>query len=146
MAWIAVDLVGTLLEDLGTEDGQRAPIPGAPEAMMQLMQEGHRLTVFTSEFAPAPEREKQRIKEQIEQELAAYGFPPMEIWTGTTKPDADLYIGSDAVTFDKDWPLALAQVGVMLEDRGLAPGPQPDDGSMEGLEGGEESPPEEGQA
>lgn len=142
MAWVCVDLDDTLVQDFG--DGQEMPIDGAVEAMTSLASQGHRLSVFTSRFAPMPDSERQRLKEQIEQDLASYGFPPMEVWTGTTKPAADLFIDDSAVTFDNDWNLALAQAQMMLEERGLVPGPQPDDGSMEGIDpGGIEEVPEE---
>jgi hypothetical protein len=86
--------------------------------------------VWTERFTPMPETEKRRLKDQLEAELQAQGFPPMEVWTGSTKPAADVFIDKKAVTYDGDWNLVIAQVGVMLEERGLAPGPQPDDGSM----------------
>ena len=136
MAWIVVDLDDTLVrqavdpstgEPMGEED---TPIDGAVEAMNHLASEGHRLTVFTSRFAPMPDSEKQRKKEEIEQLLQSFGFPPMEVWTGTHKPDADFFVDDKAVTFDNDWGLALAQMQYMMEERGLVPGPQPDDGSM----------------
>jgi len=139
MAWIAIDLDDTLvhkLPDPMTGEESEQPVEGAVESMNQLIQEGHRLTVFTSRFAPMPESEKQRLKEQIEQELQGFGFPPMEVWSGAHKPTADIYIGDEAITFDQDWGLALAQLQYMLEEKGLAPGPQPDDG-------GEGAPPEE---
>lgn len=147
-AWIVVDLDGTLVHpegeippeamEMGTEGElppeaggmdpsqmgmppPMMPMEGAVEAMMQLAAEGHRLTVYTSRFAPMPDSEKQRLKEQIETELAQSGFPPMEVWTGTTKPDSDIFIDDKAVTFDGDWGLALAQTQVMLEEAGLAP-------------------------
>lgn len=129
MAWLAIDLDDTLVQNMG--EGQEVPLPGAVEAMQQLVSEGHRLTVFTSRFAPMPETEKRRLQEQIEQTLVGLGFPPMEVWTGTTKPAADVFIDDRAVTFDGDWGLALAQTQMMLEEEGLVPGPQPDDGSVE---------------
>lgn len=122
MAWIAVDLDETLV----TKDpmsGQMLPIEGAPETMQQLFAEGHRLTVFTSRFAPMPESRRQEVKGEIEQEMAASGFPEMEVWTGTTKPDADVFIGSSMITFDQDWGLVLAQTQMMLEERGLVSPP-----------------------
>lgn len=142
MAWIAVDLDGTLVQPsidptTGEETKDDVPVEGSVEAMSQLAQEGHRLTVFTSRFAPMPETEKQRKKEEIEQLLQGLGFPPMEVWTGTHKPDADFFIDDKAVTFDDDWGLALAQLQYMMEERGLVPGPQPDDGQMP-LEEGQE--------
>lgn len=129
MAWIAVELEGTLVNtiDDGIGNVTVMPVDGSIEAMNQLSMEGHRLTVFTSKFAPMPSDRRQQLKEQIEQELVAYGFPIMEVWTGTTKPAADIFIGDNNVTFDGDWGLALAQTQVMMEERGLVPGPMPYD-------------------
>lgn len=129
MAWITITFDDTLVQDMG--DGQEVPVPGAPEAVMQLVSEGHRITVVTSRFAPMPDSERVRLKEQMEQDLQMLGFPPLEVWFGTTRPASDVHIGSEAITFDKDWGLCLAQLSVMLEERGLVPGPQPDDGVMD---------------
>lgn len=139
MAWVCVDLDDTLVEKqpvvdpetIGEEeveqepDLQDVPIEGAVEAMQRLAEEGHRLTVFTARFNAMPASEKQRVKEEIEQTLQAMGFPEMEVWTGTFKPSADVFIDNNAITFDQDWPLALAQMQQMLEERGLAQGPVP---------------------
>lgn len=147
MAWIALNLDNTLvtkMPDPMTGEETEQPTEGAVEAAMQLVNEGHRLTVFTSRFAPMPDSEKQRLKEQIEQQLAGFGFPPIEVWTGTHKPMADIYIGDEAITFDQDWGLALAQLQYMLEERGLAPGPMPDDGGGDVPQ--EEAPPQEEEA
>lgn len=146
MAWIVFNLDDTLLtsappmepqlevEGVPQEPQQEEdmPTPGSVEACNTLAGEGHRLTVYTSRFAPMPDSERQRMKEEIEQKLASMGFPPMEVWTGTTKPAADFFVGHDHITFDNDWGLALAQLQVMMEERGLVPGPQPDGLSMEG--------------
>ncbi len=147
MAWIVMDLDQTLLQSGGVDpetglDLGEMPIEGALEACMQLHAEGHRLTIHTSRFAPMPSSEKQRLKEQIEQELAAYGFPPMEVWTGSTKPDADIFIGHKHVTYDGDWGLALAQTEMMLNDMGLA-APMPDQGMQDaGMGDGSEQQPD----
>ncbi len=115
MAWVCTDLDGTLLDEQGM------PTEGAVEGMNYLASMGHRITVYTSRFAPMPEQEKNRLKMQIEQELAQAGFQPMEVWMGTTKPAADIFLGANHVTFDQDWNLALAQVLTMLGERGLDP-------------------------
>lgn len=135
MAWVCCELDGTLLESFAPEQSQ--PTEGAIEAVQTLAQEGHRLTVYTARFAPMPATERERLKGEIEQELTAWGFPPMEIWTGTTRPDADVFLGHNHVTYDQDWGLALAQIQTMLEERGLLPAQQPQE------EGGGEMPPEE---
>jgi hypothetical protein len=156
MAWICVDLDDTLVqkqpvvepETIGDEESvqqpelQDMPVEGAVEAMTQLVEEGHRLTVFTARFAAMPASEKQRVKEEIEQTLQMLGFPEMDVWTGTFKPAADLFIDNNAVNFSDDWPLALAQAQQMLEDRGLAQGPVP--GAAEQGIMDEQPPPEEG--
>lgn len=146
MAWFTIDLDDTLVrKELDPMTGQEvsSPIEGAVEAMNQLASEGHRLTVYTARFAPMPESRRNEMKESIEEELASYGFPPMEVWTGTTKPSADIFIGDNNVTFDGDWNLALAQSQTMLEERGLIDIP-PDDGTMpEGIEEATQTPPEE---
>lgn len=120
MAWIVLDLDNTLVEpDPSGMTDEDVPTDGAVEAMQTLAQEGHRLTVYTARFAPMPESEKQRLKQEIEQLLQQNGFPDMEVWAGTHKPACDIFIGDNHVTYDNDWGLALAQTQQMLEDRGL---------------------------
>lgn len=138
MAWIVMDLDQTLVND--SEMGE-VPVDGAVEACAQLAQAGHRLTVLTSRFAPMPESERQRLKEQIEGDLAACGFPPMEVWTGTSKPDADIFLGHNHVTYDGDWALALAQIEAMLSEMGLQPEAMPEQEQMP--QEGEQVEPEE---
>jgi len=148
MAWICIDLDHTLViegepdavdpmtgEALGPQ-----PVPGAPEACGQLAAEGHRLTVYTSRFAPMPDSERQRLKEQVEQELQSFGFPPMEVWSGFTKPAADVFIGHNHVTYDGDWNLCLAQTEMMLTEAGLGQQmPQGDNMPPENMDGAEQS-------
>ncbi len=135
MAWIGFGLDDTLVTKTAPVDEESGmispaatpedvPTDGAIEAVSMLANEGHRLTVFTSRFKAMPDSEKQRLKEEIEAELQQLGFPPMEVWTGTVKPDLDAYVGNEAITFDGDWPLVLAQLYHTLSDQGLAPPPQ----------------------
>ena len=154
-AWVVVDLDDTLLEKAPGEpdpttgeegEPQDAPTEGSIEAMHTLAEEGHRLTVFTARFNVMPNSAKQKMKEELEQQLLDMGFPPMEVWTGTNKPSADIFIDNNAVTYDGDWGLVLAQTQQMLEDRGLEPGPQPGAAEAAQLYGqDEEAPPGEGQ-
>lgn len=124
MAWLCWDLDGTLVTSAPEEEGGGlTPVPGAVETVTRYANEGHRLTVFTSKFAPMPEQERFRLKGQIEQDLAGLGFPPMEVWTGTTKPMSDFYISKDAVTFDGDYNLLQAQLDYMMNERGLSAPP-----------------------
>lgn len=122
MAWLVFDLDDTLVTHAPDEEGNMTstPIPGAVEAVTRYANEGHRVTVFTSRFAPMPDSARFRLKQQIEQELAQFGFPPVEVWSGTTKPDADIFFDDKAVTFDGDWNLAQAQADYMIMERGLS--------------------------
>jgi hypothetical protein len=145
MAWICVDLDDTLVVKDPMSGEYSLPSDGAIEAIQTLTSEGHRLTVYTSRFAPMPASEKQKMKEEIEEMLQVIGFPPMEVWTGTTKPKADIFIDNKGVTYDGDWGLVLAQTQQMLEDQSLVPGPQPGEADRQLVEGGEEEEePEEG--
>ena len=86
MPWYVIDLDNTLVtKQMDEVSGQETslPIDGAVEAMHQLSQEGNRLTVFTSRFAPMPLERKHQLKEEMSKSLEL-GFPPMEVWTGTT--------------------------------------------------------------
>lgn len=142
MAWIAFDLDDTLVNK--TPEGD-LPVEGAPEALMQLAQEGHRLTVYTARFNAMPDDRKMQMKEELEQTLQMLGFPPAEVWVGTHKPACDMFIGANHVTFDQDWDLALAQLQVMMEERGLVPGPQPGAVEQQMEDEPVEAPPEEPQ-
>jgi len=125
MAWICFDLDGCLIQQAPMESqdeppqGDEIPVEGAVEFCTQLSSEGHRLTIHTSRFAPMPESERNRLKQQIEQQLAGMGFPMMEVWTGTTKPDADLFIGPKNITLDGDFGLVMAQLQMMIQEQGL---------------------------
>lgn len=134
MPWVAVELDNTLVQfapDPMSGELGVAPVDGAVEAMNQLALEGHKITVYTSRLAAMPTANKQQFKDDVETTLVAMGFPPMDVWTGTTKPDADIFIGNNNVTFDGDWGLVLAQTQMMMEERGLIPPPMGDPASYE---------------
>lgn len=133
MAWVVFALDGTLLQqqpmevppEMGGDPSMTEPMmislptDGAVEAVLYFMNLGHRISVWTDRFAPMPEERKEQLRQEIAQELLEAGFPPIEIWTGTTKPAADVYIDRKAVTFDDDWGLAIAQAQQQLIDQGL---------------------------
>lgn len=125
MAWVSVNLDETLLQKDPLSNEYSSPSEGAIEAMNTLVSEGHRLTVITTRFNLLPPSQRNQMKQDLEQALLELGFPPMEVWNGTTKPSVDIHIGHDSVTYDGDWGLVLAQAQQMLEDRGLLPGPMP---------------------
>lgn len=130
MAWIGVQLEGTILNEDPIEEAV-LPVENAVEAINSLVAEGHRITVLTDKFAPMPEERRMELKKEIESQLGSLGMDPsVEVWAGTTAPKTDLNIGSKNVTFDNDWGLALAQLQVMLEDKGLVEIP-PDDGMID---------------
>ena len=141
MAWIVFGLDGTLLEKDPLSGDFTQPTEGSIEALNQLVEEGHNLTVYPGRFNKVPPSLRQKMKEDIEQTLQALGFPPMEVWSGTTKPLADIFIDRSAVTYDGDWGLVLAQTQQMLEDLGLVPGPQP--GAAEQMQMDQEAGPGE---
>lgn len=121
MAWICIDWDGTLVQTVPGEDGQSAsaPVDGAVEAVTQLMQEGHRLTIWTARLKPMSDSMRHRLAEELQEQASQMGFPTMEVWEGSTKPAADAFIDNKAITFDGDWGLALAQLTTMLQDQGL---------------------------
>jgi hypothetical protein len=141
-AWICLDLDDTLLEKDPMSGEYTQPTEGAIEAVQTLAEEGHKLTVFTARFNPMPTEKRNELKQEIEQMLQQLGFPELEVWTGMNKPSADIFIDNNAVTYDGDWGLVLAQTQQMLEDRELAPGPQPGAAEQAALEGGDEEPQE----
>lgn len=129
MAWISFQLENTLVQMAPPEvGGGLVPIPGAIETVTRYSNEGHKLTVQSFRLIPMPDSEKFRVKKQIETELSQMGFPPMEVWTGTTKPMSDFHVSHDAVTFDGDYNLLQAQLDYMMNERGLTtPSAGPED-------------------
>jgi hypothetical protein len=112
VSWVVIDLE-SLLDQSGPEGSM--PVMGALDAVQLLLSQGHRVTAYTSRFAMMPAARRQTEKEAIDQELQASGFPPeLEVWSGWDKPAADAFIGEKNINLDKDWPLALSQLQLML--------------------------------
>lgn len=109
--WVAVDLDDTLLH----QDG--SPMDGAAGAMGKLLEEGHRISIWTARFSKIKEEDKTKLRLQIEDELQLAGIPFSDVWVGP-KPPADLFIGDNLVPFEGDWPKTLAQAHLMMKVRG----------------------------
>lgn len=119
MAWICIDLDSTLVKKAPSDGGEEVDVPtdGAIESVNSLLQDGHRLTIFTARFTPMPDSEKEKNKQHIQQMLIDLGFPPLEVWTGTHKPQADAFIDDRAVGHRGNWGQTLAQTRQYLRDR-----------------------------
>lgn len=114
MAWVCVDVDGTLVSE---KTGHAEP--GAIEAMMTLLNAGHRVTLYTARFHGAPEEHKQTIFHHLEQQLHHLGIPYSDIWTGTHKPAADAFIDDHGVPYRGNWGQSLAHLQLTLKDHGV---------------------------
>jgi hypothetical protein len=109
--WVAVDLDDTLLHP------DSSPEDGASEAMGKLLEEGHRVTIWSARLSKVPEDKREEMAKKIELELTAVGIPFSDVCTGP-KPPADLFIGDNVVPFTGSWPKTLAQAHMMMDTRG----------------------------
>lgn len=122
---IAVDLDGTLAEYNGWCGREHIgkPLPGAVAAMQAMVDQGHRVMIFTCRCSNELSEEftsnmdAQASAEIIYAWLSEHGFPPVHVWTGAGKPMADLYIDDRALTVapqidPNSWKYALAVVRV----------------------------------
>lgn len=116
--WVAVDLDDTLLNRAGEAE------PGAIEAMAALLEEGHRVTIWTARFSKVHEEDKTKMRLRIEDELHLAGVPFTDVCTGP-KPPADVFIGDNLVPFEGDWPRTMAQAHMMMATRGTVDNPPP---------------------
>lgn len=107
--WLAVDLDNTLISKK-THQAE----PGAAEAMLHLLSNGHRVSIWTARFSIVPDEQKNEVCKQVEQELEQNGIPYSDIWFGD-KPNVDLFIGDNCVPYTGSWPQALAAAEMMLQ-------------------------------
>ena len=114
--WLAVDLDDTLLSRADE------PEPGAIEAMTKLLEEGHRVTIWTARFARIHKDDHSKLLAHTEAELKKHGIPYTDICTGP-KPPADVFIGDNVVPYSGNWPQTLAQAHMQLETRGSVDNP-----------------------
>ncbi len=115
MAWICVDVDGTLVSE---KTGQAEP--GAIEAMMTLLQGGHRVTLYTARFHGAPKEHKELIFKHLQHQLDTLGIPYSDIWEGNHKPAADAFIDDHSVPYRGDWGHALSELLLTLRQHDKA--------------------------
>jgi FMN phosphatase YigB (HAD superfamily) len=110
MAWIAMDCDNTLIDK---KTG--VATPGAPEAMQHLLDQGHRVSIWTARFSHAKDsRESRRIRENLENELETNEIPYSDIWVGHVKPDVDVFVGDNLVPYAGDWAQSLSMLKMFL--------------------------------
>ena len=109
---IAVSLDGVIFNRYWTRETQGdydmdtfgSVVEGAKEGMKALRAAGHYLIIHTCRTNP--ELNKYRAVEDLKKNVVAalkvQDIPHDEIWTGTGKPDADLYVGENYSLF-LDW-------------------------------------------
>jgi hydroxymethylpyrimidine pyrophosphatase-like HAD family hydrolase len=116
---VAIDLDGTLAEWSGDARQCGEWIPGAKEALRELIAQGHRPIIHTCRA----HWEYGGGYEEIERFLDAAGFvsvllwtreAPMRgtvgIWMGEGKPIASAYVDDRAVFFNGSWTDALSDI------------------------------------
>ncbi len=79
---------------------------GAKAGMKALKEAGHYIIIHTIRTNPDlnPYHTVEALKQGVASALRLHEIPFDEIWTGTGKPDADVFIGEDAYTF-VDWEI-----------------------------------------
>lgn len=114
--WLAVDLDGTLVEDIHKNRPEYPidylrdfgrPLPGAAEAMRELMDLGWRVTIFTARFSDLDPADSAELQRNLEQYLGSVDMPFTDIWTEKGKPKATVIVDDRAVAFDGNWPSTL---------------------------------------
>jgi hypothetical protein len=114
---IAIDFDGVLHGySKGFGDGEiyDPPVPGAPEAMRKLKEQGHYLYIFTTRtnkiFRKKDDGKDEKYQqEQIKLWMEKYDIPYDKIWT-FGKPMADLFIDDRAINFAGKWDETLETV------------------------------------
>jgi hypothetical protein len=112
--WVAVDLDGTILsyESGWGEEGKFGdPLPGAIEALNELMQLGWRVSIYTARFSGLDETSTAELEAALSDYLTSVGVPFSDIWIGH-KPQADAFVDDRALRFEGDWSTILQQLAV----------------------------------
>jgi hypothetical protein len=113
--WLAVDLDGTILEppndyEYGGEHQFGTPLPGAKEALQEIIDGGAKVSIWTARqyFADTPE-EEDRLVMAVEDVLNEHSIPFTDIYVGK-KPPAHHFIDDRNISFNGDWEQVLDAV------------------------------------
>lgn len=119
--WIAVDLDGTILsspDEYQDEAGNQVfgePLPGAINALQELINGGARVSVYTARQYFADD--EQDLIQQVEDYLTQVGVPFSDVYVGK-KPPAHHFIDDRTIPpFEGDWEVVLDTVRDRLEKR-----------------------------
>ncbi len=143
--WVAVDLDGTILEDLTDADYRslapgdfpplKRPIKGAADALTWLVEHGARVSVWTARFSSDMRLDEiESGRTAIHNHLQAFGIPFHDIWIGW-KPRADLYIDNKSLRFT-DWGEIVRRIKELGGPEGLRKAEMPPLGKVSRKEAG----------
>lgn len=116
--WVAVDLDGTLLDETSPKSVPEsggvsfgAPLPGAAEAMQELVALGWRVSIYTARFGDEamPDDEVERLAALISERLNQHNIVHTDVWVGR-KPRAHAFVDNRAIAFDGDWPAVIEEL------------------------------------
>ena len=115
MARVALDLDGTLVEARWPHIG--AWLPGAVDAVHELLAAGHTVYIFSSRVSPYwldgsernPAEVEQMIRE-VRERLDSAGLQAVDIFTGLGKPQYDILVDDKAERFTGRWKTTLTKV------------------------------------
>jgi hypothetical protein len=120
---ISVDWDGTCVENKWPEMGDW--LPGAREALRQLLDSGFEVVIFSTRLAPCDvDEETPRPAVQageirhVRYMLNAAGLQDVDIWTKPWKVGARFYVDDKALEFSGDWKRVLVRIADSLEPEG----------------------------
>ncbi|KKL63767.1 hypothetical protein LCGC14_2171800, partial [marine sediment metagenome] len=83
------------------------PLPGAKEALQEMVDGGARVSIYTArQFFADSDEEENKLKEAVEDVLTLHDIPFSDVYIGKKAPFHH-FIDDRAVTFDGDWDFAL---------------------------------------
>lgn len=105
MSTLAIDFDHTICDMDNVPTGQRMgpPLKGALDAIRQLDAQGHNIIIHSVRLN-TPQGAK-----AVKLWLDYFKFPPLSMWEGVGKPNADCYLDDKAIRFTS-WDDALARI------------------------------------